>query len=1429
MHFAGHGVQATSGGLFLATAGAENRDGLLVDTCVSVGQLLEEAENGEHPVLLLLDVCSAGQAIVQQQLAELTARRRQDTARRVWIIGACAADAVAYGARFTTAMAEVLHRLADGDLDVAPTLEHVPVETLAAAVDRRLARGGGAGRARSAVVRSTQPSATPEPPPFFPNPAHSAVSHVGALTGLDTRLREFALGCAPGLDPLHFATRAAGNPAADEILFTGRRSQLASIQAWLDDTSPESGRLLAVTGGPGSGKSALLGVTACLLHPDLEQRLGRRIGNAVITFDPRQPGIVLAVHARQLTTQQIVHAMGRQLQGQQGQQTAGPTGYDGGAGLVEPRPGTPLSTSDTADRADREELLRELYAAGDVLIILDALDEATDPADVTAELLLPLVRGNSGPRVLIGTRPWWDALPGLREHLAARPGSCLDLDPVTGTDRDVLAVDLDDYLRRLLPRRHPARRHCHEIARRLARYSDHGAFLVAALYANHLLTTSEAIPLRSPYTVTDVFDMHVAMLAANDPWVRPVLAAVGHAQGQGMPLDLIHVVATAHRPPEPEQPAPTLADTRRALAKASFYLRTTPDTDRRLLYRYFHNALTEHAGTDLRPATVHHALISAIPATADGTHNWAHAHPYLLRHAAGHASQAHDGALDRLLTDLDYLVHAEPDTLAPYLHHVTTEQAVLNADIYRSTIPHHPYRHDAAVRRDLLALDALGWKQPRIARALTDGADRATAPFTPCWATRVLHPAHRRTLTTRSHQVNAVAVVPGRDGNPLAVTIGADGSVMVWDLESGTARHALTGHTGRAFRVAATIGLDGTPLGVTTADEAVIVWDLETGTARRTLTGHTGRAHHLAATTGADGTPLAAAMDSSGCVFVWDLETGAARHTLPLTGHKNGVTGVAVTPGADGTLLAVTSDMSGRVIVWDLTSGTVRHTLPGHDDMAAGVAAVPGAGTPLAVTFSWNGLLIVWDLETGAARHTLPLTGHTDQVTHVAAMAGADGTLLAVTADMNGLVIVWDPVSGSARHTLTGHTTMVSTVAIAIGPGGTTLAVTGDHDGLLAVWDVDARTARHPLNGHTGEVQNIAVTTGPDDSRIAVTTGLDGLVIVWDIDSGTPRHILTGHLDAVYTVTALSGVDGSVLAVTSDTQWCVIVWDLRSGAARHTLREVGGTVPQVALAAEGTTPLAVIVRNNHHVSLWDLNSGTARHTLTTDVGWVSATAITTGTEGTLLAVLAGSDTTVHGGLGGPFDDPRAGGRATVIVWDLDSGGVRHTLTSDTSPIRALHTTSDANGTPRAVTVDDDGTVIAWDLEAGTVRHTLTGHTGRTSGFTVTSAPDGTPLVVTVDKNGTVVIWDPDCGAVHHTLTSRAARSGLVTTVSVKGRLMAVAVETGRTVVVWDLYDGDERFRYHLPYKVTRIRSTGTGFVVAYGPEVAYFAPTGDLA
>ncbi|WP_331733659.1 caspase family protein (plasmid) [Embleya sp. NBC_00888] len=1412
VHFSGHGEVARDGtSLCLAVGGSERGDRLWATT-IEAGDLLRDVENrSSGPVLFLLDVCGGGQALATQ-----LAQRLSGNHRKAWVIAACAADETTHGARFSNATATVLRNLADGRLDLSPALEHVPVSTLAREIDRDLARTAHTSNATpQTVVRTPRTEAYVDPPPFFRNPAHATDPAGRYLARLDASLRQFALESDPGLDPAHFVTRASGAPHGT-CLFSGRDGELRRIQGWLENPDTDNDRLLVVTGGPGSGKSALLGVTVCVAHPALEPIRGPVLGRVQDRFMPDSHGHVLAVHARERTLAQVVDSLTRQL------------------------PDTPRAIPTVPSHSpvgDHNRLFTRLRDVGPVTIVLDALDESPEPTHILGELLLPLATAEDIPcRIMIGTRPWWDALPSLHRAIRDRPDRVLDLDTRTP---DELTRELTGYLAALLYGRFPAAT-ARAIAHRLAHATEHGAFLIASLYADHLLHQDATadhdvarITAELPCNITAMFDLHVARLAHANPWIRPVLAALGQARGRGIPLELLHAVAVGHHGPHADDVLPAdITATREALAQAWFYLRTDADTDGRLLYRYYHQALAEHTAHVADPTTTHQALLDTIPRSNGHHRDWALAHPYLHRHAPTHAVTAGYGAFDELLTDPAFVLHVDPDHLAPHLHHATIPAAVDNAYVYRTTTTHHPRRHDIEARRSLLAIDAAAWRKPALAHALaTTALDHKTAGVIPLWATSLVHPARRHTLTGHTNAVYTVVTLIV-DGRPHAVTTSCDKTAIVWDLTTGTRRHTLTGHTHPVNSVA-TATVDGRPHAVTTScDETAIVWDLTTGTPRHTLTGHTDEVCAVATVT-IDGRPHAVTTSCDETAIVWDLSTGTRRHTL--NGHASAVATVTV----DGRPLAITS-YDKTAVVWDLTTGTRRHTLTGHTHPVNSVATATVDGRPHAVTTSNDETAIVWDLTTGTPRHTL--TGHTHPVNSVAT-ATVDGRPHAVTTSNDKTAIVWDLTTGTPRHTLTGHTHPVLSVAT-VTINGHPHAVTSGYGKIAVVWDLTAGTRRHTLTGHTDVVLSLATATvdgrphavsaGHDETAMvwdltteprsraartghtssvnavatvtvnnrlhAVTTSHDKTAIVWDLTTGTPRHTLTGHTHPVNAV-ATATVDGRPHAVTTSNDKTAIVWDLTTGTPRHTLTGHTHPVNAVATATVDGRPHAV-TSNDKTAIVWDLTTGTRRHTLTGHTGVVYTVATAT-IDGRPHAITTSDD--------------------TAMVWDLTTGTRRHTLTGHSHMWHAVATIT-VKGRPHAVTTGHDKTALVWDLTTGTRRHTLTGHTDMvTSVATVTV--DGRPHAITTGHDETAMVWDLINGIRRHTLTGHTNAVISVSAVIIDGRPHAVTTGHDGTAMVWDLITGLEVCRIHsarAPRVAGVVAATSTGLVATFDLDVACF-------
>ncbi|MET7301207.1 caspase family protein, partial [Embleya sp. NPDC005575] len=983
------------------TANPDRVDVVPADACVGRGtnitQWVDDAQRLGTPTLFLFDLCRAGRAATRRHMVHSS-----DTPANAWVIAASSAGEDAYDGRFSVALAEVFDEVARTGLDTDPARSHVPFSKVARRIRQRVDRTPGMVQ----NVQSTAMVLAAEEPdlPFFPNLAYDPAA--ARVADVEPALRVFL---DPG-DARHFTDKAGTR-------FTGRRSQLHLLGPWLDDV--EAGGLRVVTGNPGVGKSALLGTLACAAHPELvavAPQVRERLARDPLGC-PSVNDRLAAVHARGRTAVEVFASMARQL------------------GLN--------ATPDVL--VDATALVRLLPDAGEVpAVIVDALDEASDPVTMCAELvrLARATRADGEPvvRLLVGTRPWPMFTSLL--HLAGAASGLVDLDDADpGEVRDDVANHLNGRLSDIpaygLPRMRAIRHHlAHAVADRLAprpgQRAEWGAFLVAEIFTRYLaqipapdsVDGAEELGRSAPTTLPSVLDLDLAA-HARGPGMRAILAALALAQGEGMPLDVALPLAGLFADLDPERARTLMPD-------ALFYLRATPDRDGTLLYRLFHQGLVDHLTrqptTDTLAPTPGDVLdhLLAGHTTHDGPiRTWDTAPPYLLRHAPAHAE--HAGRLDELLVDTEYLVHGDPTALVTTLPRADTGEALLARAVYRASIGVH--RHtDPTTRRRLLALDATRHNATTLSKALDRKIEAGV--WTAVAATGGnLNSAGLDTLTGHTGSVNAVACAT-LDGRPVAVTGADDHTVRIWDLTAGVQLGVpLTGHTDWV-RAVACATLDGRPVAVTGADDHTVrVWDLRAGVQLGDpLTGHTGWVRAVAGAT-LDGRPIAVTGASDNTVRIWDLRAGVQLGD-PLTGHTDWVLAVA---GAtlDGRPIAVTGADDHTVRIWDLTTGVqLGDPLTGHTDWVLAVACATLDGRPIAVTGASDNSVRVWDLTT---RRQLgdSLTGHTGRV-NAAACATLDGRPIAVTGASDHSVRVWDLTTRrQLGDSLTGHTGRVNAAACA--------------------------------------------------------------------------------------------------------------------------------------------------------------------------------------------------------------------------------------------------------------------------------------------------------------------------------------------------------------------------------------------------------------
>ncbi|MFD5093317.1 hypothetical protein ACFWMR_22125 [Amycolatopsis thailandensis] len=1158
VHFAGHGVPRGKS-LYLPVADTE--PGRLPATAIDVGRWLDEAEHTDDgpPTLFLLDVCGAGAAAIHQLWQDVP-----DCDRKAWVIAACEENSLAYGAKFTQAATAVLERLRKRELDLSPSLRHLPVDTFAEEIDRELDRRS-TGLPQT-VVRTARLSARAVVPPFFRNPVHSRDLSRRVRLGLDSALREFADGVVTGMDPIHFWTRASGVPPRESTLggcyFSGRASELQRIGEWLRDV--DGPRLFGVTGSPGAGKSALLGVVACLVHPDLAG-----VGSMVRSRVPAalrpsfEHGRFVAVHARRRSTTEVLESIASQL-------GLGPA-PDGGWSVAS-------VTTKLGEPA---------------VILIDAVDESIDGVKLVDEIIIPLTRTTDGPRhrVLIGVRPWWESYPELR--YALRQENLLDLDSSTSTEQ--LVIDLKVYLDDLLyatPKYAAADRRAiaDGVAPRLARIS-HGRFLLAGLFVDHMVRTpAMSVPDALDRLPSDLPGMLELQLDSRPAWLRAVLVAVAHGKGEGMPLELIHHAALAVGTSDP-----TEEDVRDALAETSFYYRTTADADGKQLYRFFHQALVDHFADERHARAIAERLLSVMP-KGGRSRDWHLVSPYLLRNAMDHAVDLNSPAsIDALLLDPWFLVHADETSIARRLGAATSSTARKHAYVHRQAAMWFS-SHDKEQRRQVLVFEAVRHGAWSLAQELCEGLDATERPpLVPRWSTGPTT-VPNLLLTFGPDPVDHVtAVAVAHVHNiPVVLTGGKNGRIGVHEAARGELLRTFDVH-GAPIKAIETANVRGVVVAVSLSDDNMVcMWDISDATV---ISAHEYEEDLSALCIQKYESEFTAFLSTSGGELLSrSVPTGDPVYDA--VEIPAGADAVSVEHAPEGGLTARLLYAEDLREDEDLTAqawGLIDDRLVEINGFRYGTVEVcaPHDGSILHRLHGYDAGLEIYEApsdsrDTARKSRVYLLRAHSNDERRVSAVAAGSlgGFPVAISANGSGFVRVWD-VSHRAHA---GRRQTAEVVPVLMTIRERQALVSSDNDGRVRLWDAADGTWFDGFTAHDDSVdtaQYISV-----EGRLMAVELTAGRIMVHDVADGALVHELGG--DETYLLAfACAELEGHPVCVSGGEDHAIRVWDLISGSQSCVLSGHEGAVLSIAITATDHRTLIVSSARDATVRVWDAVTGSA--------------------------------------------------------------------------------------------------------------------------------------------------------------------------------------------------------------------------------------------
>lgn len=228
------------------------------------------------------------------------------------------------------------------------------------------------------------------------------------------------------------------------------------------------------------------------------------------------------------------------------------------------------------------------------------------------------------------------------------------------------------------------------------------------------------------------------------------------------------------------------------------------------------------------------------------------------------------------------------------------------------------------------------------------------------------------TLTGHTGSVLSLAFTRTASNGVLLASASADHSIRLWSLTEfplwTDRRHRLLlGHEEEIL----TLAFDPTGRWLISGgmNGSVWIWDVESGVPQRRLTGHTAAVTMVAISP--DGSTLAtSAFDQT--LRLWDLQTG---HCLQVKKDEHVGTRAVVFGGQPGTaneFLAYDGD-DFAIYLWPWRTGAPAYALRGHSHVVIGLDVSPTA--PLLASLSRDGTLRIWDLETRSCRQILRAPG----------------------------------------------------------------------------------------------------------------------------------------------------------------------------------------------------------------------------------------------------------------------------------------------------------------------------------------------------------------------------------------------------------------------------------------------------------------------
>jgi WD40 repeat protein len=321
------------------------------------------------------------------------------------------------------------------------------------------------------------------------------------------------------------------------------------------------------------------------------------------------------------------------------------------------------------------------------------------------------------------------------------------------------------------------------------------------------------------------------------------------------------------------------------------------------------------------------------------------------------------------------------------------------------------------------------------------------------------------TLSTPS-QVLSASFSP--DGTKI-ITTSFDGAARIWETQTWTLLHTLTGHTHAVL--SASFSPDGTKIVTASTDRTARIWNVETGEALHTLVGHTATVR--TATFSPDGHQIVTSSNDR-TARVWNAETGENKCAYV---RHSGLRRASFSP--DGKKLLTVSYLR-TAEVWDLITETRLLSLIGHFSNITSASYSPD-GTKI-ITSSDDSTVLTWNALTGELIQIL--SGQNYRV--LSAVFSTDGSKIVTSSldfDLESRAQVWDSKTGELIYSTPAQLHRILWAAFS--PNTHKIITVAAHDENTRIWNL-----KKELREYQGRMNHV------EDSGFSTAAKIMGLTAV---------------------------------------------------------------------------------------------------------------------------------------------------------------------------------------------------------------------------------------------------------------------------------------------------------------------------------------------